>query len=90
MDASSLKRKLSSRKLWTAIVGVITGLAMAFGLDQNTISTVAGAVMAASSVIVYIASEAKVDAAAVSKALEAVEAAQKAADAIKKEDHQNK
>ncbi len=83
MDVSTLKRKLSSRKLWTAVVGVITGLAVAFGLDQNTISTVAGAVTAASSVIIYIASEAKVDAAAVTKAIEAAEAAQKAADAIK-------
>lgn len=83
MDLNTLKRKLSSRKLWTAIIGVITGLAMAFGLDQNTISTVAGAVTAASSVIVYIASEAKIDAAAVAQA---VEAAQKAADAIKEEE----
>lgn len=38
------KRKLSSRKLWAAVAGIVTGLAMVFGLDENTISTVAGAV----------------------------------------------
>ena len=31
------KRKLSSRKLWAAIAGIVTGLAMVFGLDENTI-----------------------------------------------------
>ncbi|MCD7927360.1 MAG: hypothetical protein LUF80_00620 [Oscillospiraceae bacterium] len=62
----TLKRKLSSRKLWAAIVGVITGLAMIFGLDADTISTVAGAVVSAASVVAYIAAEAKIDAAGVS------------------------
>jgi len=74
-----LIKKLSSRKLWTAVVGVVTGLALAFGLDQNTISTVAGAVTAAASVITYIATEGKVDAAAVAKA---VTEAQDAAEAV--------
>ena len=82
MDEKTIRKKLSSRKLWAAIVGIISGLAMAFGLDENTISTVAGAVTAAASVIVYINSEAKIDAAAVASA---IEAAQKAADAINKE-----
>ena len=57
------KRKLSSRKLWAAVAGVVTGLAMVFGLDQDTISTVAGAVVSAASVVTYILTEGKVDAA---------------------------
>lgn len=60
----TLKRKLSSRKLWAAVVGVVTGLAMIFGLDANTVSTVAGAVVSAASVVAYITAESKVDAAA--------------------------
>ena len=56
------KRKLSSRKLWAAAAGIVTGLAMVFGLDEGTMSSVAGAVVSAASVIAYIITEGKVDA----------------------------
>ena len=59
------KEKLMSRKLWAAVAGVVTGLAMVFGLDENTITTVAGAVVSAASVMTYIITEGRVDAAAV-------------------------
>ena len=55
-------RKLSSRKLWAAVCGIVTGLAMVFGLDENTITAVAGAVVSAASVVAYIMAEGKVDA----------------------------
>lgn len=63
MSKIDWKRKLSSRKLWAAAAGIVTGLAMVFGLDESTISTVAGAVVSAASVIAYIMGEAKADAA---------------------------
>lgn len=69
------KRKLSSRKLWAAVAGIVTGLAMAFGLDEGTISSVSGAVVSVASVVAYIITEGKVDAAGVKKAVEDVEAA---------------
>jgi len=72
---SNIVRKLSSRKLWAAIVGIITGLGLVFGLDQNTISTVSGAVVAVASVITYIITEGRVDAAAVKSAVENVQTA---------------
>ena len=31
-----LKQKLSSRKLWAAIAGLVMGLSMVFGLDETT------------------------------------------------------
>ena len=58
-------KKLASRKFLAAIAGVATGLAMVFGVDENTISTVAGAVTTVASVVSYILSEGMVDAAAV-------------------------
>ncbi len=61
----TLKRKLSSRKLWAAVAGLAAGLALVFGLDEEIISTVAGAVVSAASIIAYIMTEGKVDAAAV-------------------------
>ncbi len=73
------KRKLSSRKLWAAAAGVVTGLAMVFGLDEGTISTVAGAVVSVACVVAYIVTEGKVDAESVKKAVEDVQDAVEAA-----------
>lgn len=77
MGASTIdwKRKLSSRKLWAAVTGIVAGLAMVFGLDENTISTVAGAVVSVASVVAYIMAEGKVDAESVKNAVEGVQGA---------------
>ena len=78
------KRKLSSRKLWAAVAGIISGLAIIFGLDENTITTVSGAIVALASVATYIVTEGKVDAAGVANASEkvqdAIEAVEKTED----------
>ena len=58
-------KKLTSRKFLAALAGVATGLAMVFGVDETSISTVAGAVTTVASVVSYILSEGMVDAAAV-------------------------
>lgn len=60
---NALKQKLSSRKLWAAIVGVVVGLAAAFGIETNEYAQVAGIVTSALSVFAYIFGEASVDAA---------------------------
>lgn len=74
----NLKKKLSSRKLWAAVAGVVTGLAMVFGLDENVITTVAGAVTALASVVTYVITEGKIDAAAVAGAITAGQDAKEA------------
>lgn len=73
MNYFDWKRKLSSRKLWAAATGIVTGLAMAFGLDESTISTVAGAVVSVASVVAYIMAEGKVDAESVKSAVDCVQ-----------------
>lgn len=64
-------RKLTSRKFLLALVGVVSGLAMAFGVtgDEIThaVTDVAGIITALFSAVTYIVAEAKVDAAAVGK-----------------------
>ena len=82
MNQIDWKHKLSSRKLWAAIAGVVTGLAMVFRLDESTISSVAGAVVSVASVVAYIITEGKVDEAAARKAAEDV---QKAAGTVRDE-----
>jgi phage shock protein PspC (stress-responsive transcriptional regulator) len=69
MSKIDWKRKLSSRKLWAAIAGVVTGLAMVFKLDESTISSVAGAVVSMASVVSYIITEGKVDAESIKKTM---------------------
>lgn len=64
-----IMNKLISRKFLLAVVGVISGLAMANGIEGNEIidmvSKVAGVITAAGVALGYINAEAKVDAAAV-------------------------
>lgn len=75
MTSINWKQKLSSRKLWAAAAGIVTGLAMVFGLDEGAISSVAGAVVSVASVVAYIITEGKVDAEGVKKAVENVQSA---------------
>lgn len=63
-----IKRKLTSRKLWAAVAGIVTGLSMIFGLDQNVITTVSGAVVSVFSVVTYIITEGRIDKESISNA----------------------
>lgn len=56
------KRKLTSRKLWIAVAGFVTGVLVLFTAGA-TEETITGCVMALGSVIAYIVGEGLVDAA---------------------------
>jgi phage shock protein PspC (stress-responsive transcriptional regulator) len=71
-----LIKKLTSRKFWAAVAGVVVGLAMVFGLDESIISTVSGAVTAVASVVAYIIMEGRVDAEGVKNAVIAIQNAE--------------
>lgn len=60
------------KKLVTMILGIVSGLSIAFGLDQSEISAVAGAVVAVGSVISYIIAEGRIDVERVKTAADAV------------------
>lgn len=77
-------KKLSSRKFLTCIAGVIMGACMYFGLDVDTVDRISGAVVALSSVVTYIYTEGKIDAAAAVQIKDAVDKVQDAADAVEK------
>lgn len=76
-------RKLSSRKLWLAIVGVLTGIAMAMGADATEIQTIAGATASVISIVAYIVVEGRVDAESVKNT---IEIAEEAIDLLKKKE----
>ncbi|MBR4960834.1 MAG: hypothetical protein IKY52_08050 [Clostridia bacterium] len=68
-NKTNWKAKLTSRKLWTAVVGIIAGLAAAFGLPENEIAQIAGIVTSALSIGAYIMGESRVDAAAYGRSM---------------------
>lgn len=57
------KQKLTSRKLWLAVAGLVTGLILAFDGSAETAETVAGCIMSGASVIAYVVGEGLTDAA---------------------------
>lgn len=57
------KQKLTSRKFWAAVIGFITAMMVAFGVDDLTIEQVVAMITAASTLIAYIIGEGLVDAA---------------------------
>lgn len=49
------------KKILTAIIGVISGLAIIFGVDQGDVSTISGAVVSLFSIVSYLVAEGKID-----------------------------
>ena len=63
MNEIDWKKKLTSRKFWLAVIGLVSGLLMAFKVDAATVETISGVIMSAASVIAYMIGEGLADAA---------------------------
>ncbi len=57
------RRKLTSRKWWMSVAGMITGIIVIISGDKNIANTVSGAVMTAAAVVAYTLAEGFTDAA---------------------------
>lgn len=55
------KQKLTSRKMWMGVAGVVSGLCLIITADENTSQMVSGVVLELGSVIAYIIGEGLVD-----------------------------
>lgn len=75
--------KLKSRKFLTCVAGVIMGFCMVFGLDEGTVNTISGAIVAVGSVVTYIYTEGKIDAASVDKIKDAADKVEDAIEEVK-------
>lgn len=53
--------KLTSRKFWTAITGIVTGIILMFSADENLIQLISGCILTIADTVIYIISEAEVD-----------------------------
>ena len=56
------KKKLTSRKLWVAVAGFVSGLIIAFGGEESTAETVGGIILQGASVLGYLLAEGLADA----------------------------
>lgn len=66
-------RKLSSRKLWVAIAGFVSGLIMVFGGTETMASTVSGVILQGAAVLGYLLAEGLADSAHTNDVIEVVE-----------------
>lgn len=56
-------RKLTSRKMWLAVAGFVSGLIVAFGGQATTAETVSGCILQGAAVLGYLLAEGLTDAA---------------------------
>lgn len=62
MEKVNWVQKLTSRKLWLAVVGFVTGLLLYFGMENEQVEKIATLVMSFASLLAYIIAEGLVDA----------------------------
>ena len=62
MTKAEIIRKLTSRKLWVAVAGFVSGLIVAFDGDAEVAETVSGLILQGAAVLAYIVAEGMADA----------------------------
>ncbi len=63
MTKADIIRKLTSRKLWVAVAGFVSGLIVAFDGNAEVAETVSGLILQGAAVLGYIIAEGLADAA---------------------------
>ena len=71
MNKINWVKKLTSRKLWTAIASFVSMLVVALGYTNNEAVQITSLIMAGATVIAYIIGEGLVDSASISSDIEA-------------------
>ena len=62
--------KLTSRKFWVGVAGIVSGLVIIFGFADTDVETISGAVITIGSAIAYMIAESRVDAKSLGQILE--------------------
>ena len=68
----NLKKKLTSRKFWAALVTLLAGVLGMLDADDNLVQVITGGVLALVPTIIYIVTEGKIDAASIWSAVSTV------------------
>lgn len=70
MQEINWKRKLTSRKLWTAVASFVSMMIVATGGAENTATQITALIMAGASVVAYIIGEGLTDSANANSGIE--------------------
>lgn len=62
MNKNDIIRKLTSRKLWVAVAGFVSGLIVAFDGNAETAETISGLILQGAAVLGYLIAEGLADA----------------------------
>ena len=62
MSKENIIRKLTSRKLWVAVAGFVSGLILAFDGEAETAETISALILQGASVLGYLIAEGLADA----------------------------
>lgn len=62
MNKETIIRKLTSRKLWMAVAGFVSGLIIAMDGDAETAETISGLILQGAAVLGYLIAEGLADA----------------------------
>ena len=67
MNLENLRRKLTSRKYWHAVAGLVTSVMMFRGSTQNEMTQVAAIIMGTGSIVTFVFGESLIDSARAGK-----------------------
>ena len=67
MNLENLRRKLTSRKFWLAVAGLVTRVMMFRGSTQNEMTQVAAIIMGTGSIVTFVFGESLIDSARAGK-----------------------
>ena len=68
----TLKQKLTSRKFWASLAGLICGIIGMIGVNDNIIGIVSFAILGVGSIIAYVVTEGKIDSDSVKSTIELI------------------
>lgn len=68
----TLKQKLTSRKFWASLAGLVCGIIGMIGVNDNIIGIVSFAILGIGSIIAYVVTEGKIDSDSVKSTIELI------------------
>ena len=68
----TLKQKLTSRKFWASLAGLVCGIIGMIGINDNIIGIVSFAILGVGSVVAYVVTEGKIDSDSVKSTVELI------------------
>ena len=83
MNKETLIKKLTSRKFIVSVISLISGIALLFGADTDTVDTISAALLILLPSLIYCVTEGKIDASAIKSLNDALSGIEKA---LEKED----